>query len=149
LGGKGQSQNKSELKGEMLKIATTAESGTARNLGREERYRTVISGMEPRRIAEVMLLPRVQTIEAPRYGIDSLPVNHNLPVPAHRLEYFTLRTASLHGCHRRLVRLARACQDERDVVGLLLVADPVIDRVCHNLRDLGQRLIPVSLNQFY
>jgi len=27
-------------------------------LGREERYRTVISGMEPRRIAEVMLLPR-------------------------------------------------------------------------------------------
>jgi hypothetical protein len=26
-------------------------------LGREERYRTVISGMEPRRIAEVMLLP--------------------------------------------------------------------------------------------
>ena len=27
-------------------------------LGREERYRTVISGMEPRRIAVVMLLPR-------------------------------------------------------------------------------------------
>ena len=27
-------------------------------LGREERYRTAISGMEPRRIAEVMLLPR-------------------------------------------------------------------------------------------
>ena len=29
-----------------------------KNLGREERYRTAISGMEPRRIAEVMLLPR-------------------------------------------------------------------------------------------
>ena len=29
-----------------------------KNLGREERYRTVISGMEPRRIAVVMLLPR-------------------------------------------------------------------------------------------
>jgi len=28
-------------------------------LGREERYRTVISGMEPRRIAVVMLLPLV------------------------------------------------------------------------------------------
>ncbi len=27
-------------------------------LGREERFRTVISGMEPRRIAVVMLLPR-------------------------------------------------------------------------------------------
>ena len=27
-------------------------------VGREERYRTVISGMEPRRIAVVMLLPR-------------------------------------------------------------------------------------------
>jgi hypothetical protein len=35
-------------------------------LGREERYRTVISGMEPRRIAEVMLLPRVRTIDAPK-----------------------------------------------------------------------------------
>ena len=29
-----------------------------RRLGREERLRTVISGMEPRRIAVVMLLPR-------------------------------------------------------------------------------------------
>jgi hypothetical protein len=28
------------------------------SLGREDRYRTVISGMEPRRIAVVMLLPR-------------------------------------------------------------------------------------------
>lgn len=28
-------------------------------LGREERYRTVISGMEPRRIAVVMLLPLI------------------------------------------------------------------------------------------
>jgi hypothetical protein len=46
-------------------------------LGREERYRTVISGMEPRRIAEVMLLPRVLTIGVPRYGISSLPVNNN------------------------------------------------------------------------
>lgn len=31
--------------------------GEKRKLGREERYRTVISGMEPRRIAVVMLLP--------------------------------------------------------------------------------------------
>jgi hypothetical protein len=31
---------------------------TDEDLGREERYRTVISGMEPRRIAVVMLLPR-------------------------------------------------------------------------------------------
>jgi hypothetical protein len=29
-------------------------------VGREERYRTVISGMEPRRIAVVMLLPRTE-----------------------------------------------------------------------------------------
>ena len=29
-------------------------------LGREERFRTVISGMEPRRIAVVMLLPRTE-----------------------------------------------------------------------------------------
>ena len=28
-------------------------------LGREERFRTLISGMEPRRIAVVMLLPRI------------------------------------------------------------------------------------------
>jgi hypothetical protein len=30
-----------------------------RKLGREDRFRTVISGMEPRRIAVVMLLPRL------------------------------------------------------------------------------------------
>jgi hypothetical protein len=29
-------------------------------VGREERFRTVISGMEPRRIAVVMLLPRTE-----------------------------------------------------------------------------------------
>jgi len=34
------------------------EASRPKNLGREERYRTVISGMEPRRIAVVMLLPR-------------------------------------------------------------------------------------------
>ena len=33
-----------------------------RELGREERYRTVISGMEPRRIAVVMLLPRAGSL---------------------------------------------------------------------------------------
>lgn len=33
-------------------------SNSIRNLEREERFRTVISGMEPRRIAVVMLLPR-------------------------------------------------------------------------------------------
>jgi hypothetical protein len=32
---------------------------TFTKLGREERFRTVISGMEPRRIAVVMLLPHV------------------------------------------------------------------------------------------
>jgi len=31
-------------------------------MGREERYRTVISGMEPRRIAVVMLLPLVVVV---------------------------------------------------------------------------------------
>jgi hypothetical protein len=29
-------------------------------MGREDRFRTVISGMEPRRIAVVMLLPRTE-----------------------------------------------------------------------------------------
>src|SRR5579863_1461903 len=37
--------------------STNGENG-GQKVGREERYRTVISGMEPRRIAVVMLLPR-------------------------------------------------------------------------------------------
>jgi hypothetical protein len=40
----------------------------SKNLGREERFRTVISGMEPRRIAVVMLLPRM-FLKVPNQGI--------------------------------------------------------------------------------
>ena len=47
----------------MLTGPETSNHGFSRSngkrLGREERYRTVVSGMEPRRIAEVMLLPRM------------------------------------------------------------------------------------------
>ena len=39
---------------ENLRLKSFAEA----KLGREERFRTLISGMEPRRIAVVMLLPR-------------------------------------------------------------------------------------------
>jgi hypothetical protein len=38
-------------------------------LGREERFRTVISGMEPRRIAVVMLLPRTKCLKPRHQGI--------------------------------------------------------------------------------
>src|SRR5947209_78259 len=44
-------------------------------MGREERYRTVISGMEPRRIAVVMLLPRRLTDRALKVFECSLAVN--------------------------------------------------------------------------
>ena len=43
-------------------------------LGREDRCRTVISGMEPRRIAVVMLLPRVQKsiyVERSKYCMEN------------------------------------------------------------------------------
>jgi hypothetical protein len=36
-------------------------------VGREQRCRTVMSGMEPRRIAVVMLLPRTEYLPQPRY----------------------------------------------------------------------------------
>ena len=41
----------------------------SRKLGREERFRTVISGMEPRRIAVVMLLPRTKCLKPRHQGI--------------------------------------------------------------------------------
>jgi hypothetical protein len=39
-------------------VEDTKDLKRGEKLGREQRYRTVIFGMEPRRIAEVMLLPR-------------------------------------------------------------------------------------------
>ena len=42
-------------------------------MGREERYRTVISGMEPRRIAVVMLLPRSNHVIAWAAFVSILP----------------------------------------------------------------------------
>jgi len=41
-------------------------------MGREERYRTAISGMEPRRIAEVMLLPRTDFEHRPTKVLHAL-----------------------------------------------------------------------------
>jgi hypothetical protein len=47
-------------------------------LGREERLRTVISGMETRRIAEVMLLPRGKAGFAEKIKLNSLPGSVNV-----------------------------------------------------------------------
>ena len=43
--------------------------------------------------------------------------------------------------------LPRTSQHERDIIGLLFVADPVIHRRGHDLTDLGQRQVPVFSNQ--
>ena len=54
-----------------------------RKLGREERFRTVISGMEPRRIAVVMLLPRSECLK-PRHQSIAWCVLLSIELPLHR-----------------------------------------------------------------
>jgi hypothetical protein len=52
--------NERHARGKYVSEGASADSNIVeKKLGREERYRTVISGMEPRRIAVVMLLPLV------------------------------------------------------------------------------------------
>jgi hypothetical protein len=47
-----------EVRDDVVDATITRAVDREKALGREERDRTVISGMEPRRIAVVMLLPR-------------------------------------------------------------------------------------------
>jgi hypothetical protein len=52
-----------------LLLSASLRSCRQKDLGREERYRTDISGMEPRRIAVVMLLPRLSVETTPHQTI--------------------------------------------------------------------------------
>src|ERR1700684_1685984 len=97
--------------------------------------------MEPRRIAVVMLLPLVNLLTAePKYCIQlflsTLEILAAIATP-----FFTSFTL----CWK--VFLSRTRQHQRDVVGLLVVADPVIHRHGDDLADLRQRQMAVVAHQ--
>jgi hypothetical protein len=100
-----------------------------RKLGREERYRTVISGMEPRRIAVVMLLPRT--------GSKTLSLKIRCEQRGTKLCH------ALLNCQDDAAFLSCPRQNDRDVVGLFLISDPRIDCGGYDLTDLGERKMPV------
>src|SRR5579863_2336780 len=109
--------------------------------------------MEPRCISLIMLLPRTgASLPHPRYcmaapvsiraaGFDFEGVwgGHSCPPLLTLFLTALLMTAS--------AQLPRACQNQRDVIRLFVVADPVVYRRGHGLADLIQWKMPVFADQ--
>jgi len=57
------------------------------------------------------------------------------------------RVPSRHFACGRSSRLARSRENERDIIRLLIRADPLVDRACHDLADTLQGKVPIAAHE--